>query len=66
MRVQGFEPLDIYVQQFLEAGGDLIVCSPCDEFFCSIGKGEALLEGATLGGLTGIVDIALDAATVTL
>ena len=65
VHIEGFEPLKVYAQQFMEAGGTLMVCSPCNEFYCSISEG-GLIEGAELSGLTTIVDIAMNAATVTL
>jgi uncharacterized protein len=57
--VAGFEPLQVYVDQFREAGGTLLVCSPCNDYYCSIGKESPLLEGAALAGLTAIVDVSL-------
>jgi len=66
VHIEGFEPLQVYIRQFLEAGGKLMVCSPCSQFYCSIADDKTLIEGAQLCGLTHIVDVALDASTVTL
>jgi uncharacterized protein len=64
--IDGFEPLATYVRQFQEMNGRLQVCSPCNEFYCSIAKERPLMPGAELVGLTSVVDMALDASTVTL
>ena len=64
--IAGFEPLGVYVDQFIEAGGKIYVCSPCNEFYCSISKDSPLLPTAELAGLTHIVDVALEASVVTL
>ena len=64
--IEGFEPLRVYVQQFLDAGGRVLVCSPCDTFYCSIGHDSKRLPGSELAGLTHVVDLALDASVITL
>jgi predicted peroxiredoxin len=66
VHIDGFEPLQTYVKQYLDGGGKLLVCSPCATFYCSIAEDKDLIEGAQLSGLTHIVDIALDASTITL
>jgi predicted peroxiredoxin len=66
VHIDGFEPLSKYMKQYLENGGHLLVCSPCAAFYCSIAEDAALIEGAELCGLTHIVDVALDATTITL
>lgn len=66
VRIPGFEPLETYVHQFQDAGGHLMVCSPCDAFYCSIGDEHPLIEGAELCGLGHIVDLAMGASTITL
>ena len=65
VRIGGFEPLPVYAEQFVEAGGTLMVCSPCNDFYCSISEG-GLIEGAEITGLAAIVDMAMNATTVTL
>jgi predicted peroxiredoxin len=66
VHIDGFEPLQVYIREFLDSGGKLMVCSPCAQFYCSIADQAPLLEGAQLCGLTHIVDVALDASTITL
>jgi predicted peroxiredoxin len=64
--INGFEPLEVYVEQFLELGGEILVCSPCHDFYCSIAPESSLLPGARLGGLTHVVDQVMSSSTVTL
>ena len=64
--IAGFEPLSVYVNQFIEAGGRILVCSPCNEFYCSIAKDSPLLPKAEISGLTHVVDVALQSSVVTL
>jgi predicted peroxiredoxin len=67
VHIEGFEPLREYVEQYMSLGGKIQICSPCNEFYCSIALGDApLIEGAQLCGLTHIVDLALDSSVVTL
>lgn len=66
VHISGFEPLSVYVEQFREAGGKLMVCSPCDSFYCSIAKGETRMEGVEPCGLAHVVDAVLDSSVVTL
>jgi predicted peroxiredoxin len=66
VHIEGFEPLGVYVDQYREAGGRILVCSPCNDFYCAIGKESPLMPGSELSGLTAIVDIALGASVVTL
>ena len=66
VHIGGFDPLATYVAQFIEAGGKLQVCSPCDAFFCSIAGDGAMRPGAERCGLAHIVDLALDSSVVTL
>lgn len=67
VHIGGFDPLPEYVAQYVEAGGKICVCSPCDEFYCAVADGrDDLVEGAELCGLTHIVDLALGAAVVSL
>ena len=58
--------MEVYVDQFIEAGGHVLVCSPCFEFFCSIASKTDVMDGAELVGLTHVVDLALDASVITL
>jgi uncharacterized protein len=66
VHIGGFEPLSVYVNQFVEADGRILICSPCDAFYCSIADTSPLIKGAKLCGLTHIVDLALDASVITL
>ncbi len=57
--VAGFEPLQDYIEQFLALGGEILVCAPCSEYYCSLDKarlgGESLIPGVELVGLATIV-----------
>ncbi len=56
--VAGFESLQDYVEQFVELGGEILVCAPCSEYYCSFDPNTnpgALIEEATLVGLATIV-----------
>jgi uncharacterized protein len=66
VHVAGFEPLSVYAEQFISAGGRILVCSPCNEFFCAVSDASTMLEGAEISGLTHVVDLALDSSVVTL
>lgn len=66
VQIEGFEPLNVYVDQFVEAGGRILVCSPCYEFFCSIASKHDVMKGAELVGLTHVVDLALESSVITL
>jgi predicted peroxiredoxin len=66
VHIDGFDPLETYVQQYVDAGGSLMVCSPCNEFYCSISGDDDVLEGAEFCGLATIVDLALNGPSVTL
>ena len=66
VHINGFEPLQVYVEQYQELGGKILVCSPCYDFYCSIAPGSTMLAGAHLGGLTHVVDQVMTSSTVTL
>jgi len=66
VHIDGFDSLETYVQQYLDAGGALLVCSPCNEFYCSISGEDDMIEGAEVCGLATIVDLALNGPSVTL
>lgn len=66
-RVEGFEPLEVYVEQFFSLGGRLLVCAPCSEYFCSHESSrmdELLIEGAEIAGLTSVVSLIAPGSTV--
>lgn len=56
--VAGFEPLEEYFVQFSELGGELLVCAPCTEYYCSLDSdniGGKLRSDSELTGLATIV-----------
>ena len=58
VEVGGFEPLEDYLDQFLALDGELLVCAPCSEYYCSFERDlipETLIEEAQLAGLATIV-----------
>jgi predicted peroxiredoxin len=58
VRVEGFEPLQEYVEQFLLLGGELLVCAPCSEYYCSFDRAKldgSLIEGCKVVGLSTVV-----------
>ncbi len=56
--VSGFEPLEAYVRQFSELGGEMLVCAPCSEYYCIPGASkEALIENCRLVGLATVVSL---------
>ncbi|MBT3217885.1 MAG: hypothetical protein HN348_02230 [Proteobacteria bacterium] len=65
VHIDGFDSLATYIDQFVDLGGQMLVCSPCYDFYCSIAQAP-LREGAELSGLTTVVDLALSGSVVTL
>jgi predicted peroxiredoxin len=60
VEVQGFEPLANYIEQFIALGGELMVCAPCSEYFCSFNRSlvsESLRTEAKLVGLSTVVGL---------
>jgi uncharacterized protein involved in oxidation of intracellular sulfur len=58
VEVGGFEPLTAYVDQFCALGGELLVCAPCSEYYCSVDGVELhgkIVPEAELTGLATIV-----------
>ncbi|MDQ7823429.1 MAG: DsrE family protein [Candidatus Eremiobacteraeota bacterium] len=58
VEVGGFEPLSAYLEQYCALGGELLVCAPCSEYYCSFDRDtmtEKLIPEAKLVGLTTIV-----------
>lgn len=55
--VAGFDPLETYYEQFIELGGEILVCGPCAEYYCSMPKtGNAIPQGeAKMVGLATVV-----------
>lgn len=66
-RVDGFDPLEVYVEQFWTLGGRLLVCAPCSEYYCNYDGGNnepTLMEGAEVTGLTSVVSLIAPGSTV--
>ncbi len=66
-RVEGFESLEVYVEQFLALGGRILVCAPCSEYYCSYSRDrmdQILIEGAEITGLTTVVGLIAPGSTV--
>ena len=60
VKVEGFDPLHEYLEQFIALGGEILICAPCSEYYCSIPKlkkGEELIPEAQLSGLSTIVSM---------
>lgn len=58
VQVDGFEPLHVYLEQFCSLGGDLLVCAPCSEYYCSFDRSvvpDSLHPDATVVGLSTVV-----------
>ncbi|MBK8975679.1 MAG: DsrE family protein [Planctomycetes bacterium] len=59
VQVDGFEPIESYIETFLSLGGSLLVCAPCTTYYCSTDDVErvasTLIEGAELVGLATVV-----------
>jgi predicted peroxiredoxin len=67
VEVGGFEPLDEYIQQFFSLGGNMFVCAPCTEYYCTTLKDDVshkLLPEAKLAGLSTIVGMISPETTV--
>jgi len=69
IRVQGFPPLEELIAQYLEAGGELIICSVCHKT-CSSGSPERnptieMLPETQIGGFATIIERGMGGMTVT-
>lgn len=69
IRVQGFPPLEILITEYLQSGGDLIICSVCHKT-CSSGSPDAnptidMLPGVQIGGFATIIDRGMGGMTFT-
>lgn len=67
VQVDGFEQLSNYLETFLSLGGNLLVCAPCTEYYCSMSSEAgpaALIEGAELAGLATVVAAGGSSCTV--
>lgn len=68
-RTQGFPELSDLIGQYLDAGGDVIICSVCHKT-CSSGNPESnptieMLPGVTIGGWATIIERGVGGMTVT-
>ena len=59
VKVQGFEAIDEYMEQFFALGGRLLVCAPCSEFYCSMENvpKESLFDEVEIVGLATVVGL---------
>jgi uncharacterized protein involved in oxidation of intracellular sulfur len=60
VKVEGFDPLNEYVDQFFSLGGKMLICAPCTEYYCSIPKelrSREIYQEAELAGLSTIVSM---------
>jgi len=60
VQVQGFEPLQEYLEQFFALDGKLLVCAPCSEYYCSFDRSvvtERLIPQAVVSGLSTVVGL---------
>jgi uncharacterized protein len=66
VRVEGFEPLENYLEQFLALGGELLVCAPCTKYYCGLKEGgdNTLHPAAKVAGLMTVVARAANGAQV--
>ena len=67
--VQGFAPLETLVEQFIESGGNILLCSVCHQT-CGAGSGDQdltvlKLPSVNIAGFTSMLELALDGVTVT-
>lgn len=67
VEVGGFEALDAYIEQFIELGGEILVCAPCSEYYCSVDHNQisaSLRPEVQLVGLATIVNRISDTTKV--
>lgn len=69
IRVQGFPPLSDLIDQYVDAGGDLVICSVCHKT-CSTGSPDAnptveMLASVQIGGFATIIDRGMGGMSVT-
>jgi uncharacterized protein involved in oxidation of intracellular sulfur len=58
VEIGGFDPLESYLEQFVSLGGEILVCAPCTEYYCSFNRNKissTLIDQAQLTGLATIV-----------
>jgi uncharacterized protein involved in oxidation of intracellular sulfur len=69
VKVDGFEPLQEYRDQFIELGGKILVCAPCSEYYCSLPHQEKesdyhLIPDVKLSGLSTVVSMVTSQTSV--
>ena len=61
VKVEGFENLQEYIDQFIDLGGKILVCAPCSEYYCSFPHTNEtdyrLISEAKLSGLSTVVSM---------
>jgi predicted peroxiredoxin len=68
VKVEGFEPLQAYIDQFIELGGKIFACAPCSEYYCSLPNADEsdyqIISQAKLSGLSTIVSMVTSQTSV--
>lgn len=67
VKVEGFDPLEDYIDQFFALGGKMLICAPCTEYYCSIPttvKEGDFYEEAELAGLSTVVSMIKEGTSV--
>jgi uncharacterized protein involved in oxidation of intracellular sulfur len=68
VEVEGFEPLQEYIDQFIDLGGKIHVCAPCSEYYCSLNRENKsdyqLIPHAKLSGLSTVVSMVTSQTSV--
>ncbi len=67
-QTQGFPPLEELIRNFVEEGGNILLCSTCIKT-CAIGKmkkpeAKKLINGIELSGFSTVVDHAMEGGTI--
>ena len=67
VKIDGFDPLSELINEYLELGGEILACQPCQEFFCRalIRADAEVIKGVKTVGLTSVVEEALVSTTAT-
>jgi len=68
VKVEGFESLQQYIDQFIDLGGKMHVCAPCSEYYCSLTSEDKsdyqLIHHAKLSGLSTVVSMVTSQTSV--
>ena len=61
VKVDGFENLQEYIDQFIDLSGEILVCAPCSEYYCAFPHKDEpdyrLISEAKLSGLSTVVSM---------